>query len=333
MWMNFLKSALRQIRRQKSYSIINILGLSIGLACALLIFRWVAQEAGFDRFHEKYRSIYRVVCKWKHADLVSAATPGRLAGAMEEEIPEVIHAIRFMPGSRVVFRHGDKAFYEDGLVSMDPACFNVFTFPFLKGDPTDALDDPRGLVVTESMAKKYFGDADPMGREMVWNNWQTYHVTGVIQDVPLDSHLRFDCIDSHALGEQFWESGYSWQNFNQTTYVELVKETDAKAVAQKITALFARNNPNQAQYIESFRLQPLADIHLNTKVQGNQAWVTPKRTVQIYAFIAVLVLGIACINFMNMATARAMGRAREVGLRKVVGSGRFLLVMQFLERR
>lgn len=330
MWSNYLKAALRNMRRQKIYAAINILGLAIGMACAMVIFRWVAQEQSYDRFHEKHQSIYRVVCKWTDQALATANTPGRLAGAAEEEIPEVVRAVRFMPGSRVIIKHGDKAFYEDGLVSFDPACFDLFSFEFLRGDPSHALADKRALVLTESMAKKYFGDEDPIGQEMIWNNWQTYHVTAVIRDVPLNSHIHFDFIDSHALGEQFWEGGYSWRNFNQTTYVELHADADAHAVADKITALFAQNNPNQAQYLEKFILQPLTDIHLNAGVRSGSAQVTPRKTVQIFASIALLVLIIACINFMNLATARATGRAREVGLRKVVGSGRCMLILQFL---
>ncbi|MCK5146287.1 ABC transporter permease [bacterium] len=330
MWTNYVKAALRNMRRQKTYALINILGLAIGMACAMIIFRWVAQEQSYDRFHEKHQSIYRVVCKWKHDELASASTPGRLAGAVEEEIPEVLRGVRYMPGSRVIFKHGDKAFYEDGLVSFDPACFDMFSFEFLKGDPAHALTDKRGLVLTESMSKKYFGDEDPIGKDMVWNNWQTYHVTAVIKDVPLNSHIHFDFIDSHALGEQFWQGGYSWQNFNQTTYVELHEDADPAAVAQKITALFTLNKPNQAQYIEKFILQPLTDIHLNAGIRSRSAQVTPRKTVQIFASIAILILIIACINFMNLATARAAGRAREVGLRKVVGSGRWMLILQFL---
>ncbi len=329
MLKNYLKIALRHLQRQKVYSFINLAGLAIGMGCAILILLWVQDELSFDRFHGNAKNIYRVVSEWRENSTKSAKTPGRLAPTIKAEIPEIVNAARVMKGSRSAFQYGDKAFYEEAFFSVDPAFFEMFSFNFIKGDPATVLNDKRALVITEAMSQKYFGDEAPIDKTLNWNNWQNYQVTGVLRDVPESSHLQFDFLDSHQLGEQFWPGGYNWSNFIHETYVQLQDHADPREAGQKITASLLKNFPQISPYLKRLYLQPLADIHLDAEVADSNAVFGDIKYVYLFSLVAGFVLLIACINFMNLSTARSLQRAKEVGLRRVAGASRLQLIGQF----
>jgi len=329
MFKNYLKITLRHLQRQKVYSFINLAGLAIGMACAILILLWVRNELSFDRFHGNAKNIYRVVSEWRENSTKSAKTPGRLAPTIKAEIPEIVNAARVLKGSRSAFQYGDKAFYEEAFFSVDPAFFEMFSFNFIKGDPATVLSDKRALVITEALAKKYFGDEAPIGKTLNWNNWQNYQVTGVLRDVPENSHLQFDFLDSHQLGEQFWPGGYNWGNFIHETYVQLQDRADPQQAGEKITAVLLKNFPRISPYLKRLYLQPLADIHLDAEVTDGHTVLGDMKYVYLFALIAGFVLLIACINFMNLSTARSLQRAKEVGMRRVAGASRLQLIGQF----
>ncbi len=330
MFKSYLKIALRNLRRQKIYSFINIAGLAIGMACAILILLWVQDELTFDRFHENGNRIYRVLAEWSGQKELSSRTPGRLGPAAKEEIPEIVNSARLSKGTRSAFKYGDKAFYEEGHFEVDPSFFEMFTFPATRGDAKMALEDAQSLVITEKIAEKYFGKEDPIGKFLNWNNWRDYKVSGVLKNLPQNSSLQFSFLNSHHLTEKYWPGGYTWSNFIQETYVQLRDDANPEQVGEKLTALLHKNNPYKRSQLKKLHLQPLSDLHLNADIGRSNVVGGDRKYIYVFSLIAFFVLLIACINFMNLSTARSMQRAKEVGMRKVVGADRSRLIGQFL---
>ncbi len=318
---NHLKIAVRQIRRQKGYSFINIAGLAIGLAGFLLIGLWVADELSFDRFHAKKDRIFRVLNKVDSGQLIPSPTYA-LAPALKEEYPEVEEASRVWPWAGSLVRYGDKAFEEDRICLTDPGFFRMFTFPFLKGDPRTALADKSSIVLTESAARKYFGEAEPLGQVLVLDQYRAnFTVTGVIADVPLNSHIQFDLVARvELLGE---DRLARWEEWTGPVYVLLKPGAAAGAFTDKIADIYKRRVSPTVTYVPV--LQPLTDVRLNET--GRAAG---RQRVVFFSLVAVFILVMACVNFMNLSTARSAQRAKEVGIRKVVGARRPQLVGQFL---
>ena len=330
MFANYVKIAWRNIKKHKGYSFINITGLAIGMACCILILMWVQDELSFDRFHEKKEDIYRVISDWeKHNWKGMEGTPGPLAPAMEEAIPEVLFTARLAGHSRMVFKYGDKVFYEDRGVIADPALFNIFTFPVLKGNVETAFSKPTDIVITESMADKYFGAQDPMGK-VIDVEGQMATVTGVIQDPPHNSHLQFDYMSSFEFIRDLSGYGTTWGSFNFVTYTLLQKNVNPDIISQKLTDVAMKNECPQVKDGASFRLQRLLDVHLDARRYQRAGYVLgDQTTVTLFSVIAIFVLLIACVNFMNLSTARSSIRAKEVGLRKTVGADRSQIIKQF----
>ncbi|MFQ5824979.1 MAG: ABC transporter permease [bacterium] len=324
MFKNYLKIALRNIKRQKVYSFINIAGLAIGMACTILILLWVQDELSYDRFHENANEIYRIIGNF--GGTLIPAGPGPLAGFLKEEIPEIINATRLYPASGVFVHQGHK-FRESGLY-VEPEFLKIFTFPMVKGDPKSALNDLGSIVMTEDMAKKYFGDGDPMGKFLKQDNQFDVKVTGVIKNIPHNSslNLKFDYLQSFDI-VKFWKQPDSWMGSSDfQAYVLLAKNSALEVVNQKITDLRKRHFSTTGY---NFFLQPLTRMHLYSDFKfdaphGDIKYVT------IFTLVAFFVLVTACINFMNLATARFSKRAKEVGLRKVVGANRRQLIKQFI---
>jgi len=327
MLKNYLKVVLRTIRRQAGYSIINIAGLAIGMACCLVITLWVFDELSFDRFHRNAQDLYRVEENQSYSGRIYhvTVTPYPLAPALKQEIPEIAEATREVRSLGVLFRYKEKAFYEDGVAAVDPSFLRMFSFPLVQGDAATVLADPSSLVLTEKAAKKYFGDEDPLGKVLTVNNEYDLKVTGIARDVPLNSTIRFDMLFPYELLKSRGRTNENFGSNSIRTYVELRPGASVAAVNEKIRGFIKQRVPKTVTELELF---PFTRIHLH-QYFGYDHSAVAVRYVYIFSIIAAFVLLIACINFMNLATARSAGRAKEVGLRKVAGALKRHLVARF----
>jgi len=322
---NYLKIAARNILKHRGTSFINISGLAIGMACTILIFLWVQDEMSYDRFHVNTNEIHRIVQDpLRASDTHEAVTPGILGGVMEKEFPEVVKSARFSP-LRLRFKYGNESFLEKGGVA-DPEFFEMFTFPFIKGDSQKAFSDPFSIVITEKVAKKYFASEDPIGKVLSTINKTDFKVTGVIKSVSHNSHLQFDYLIPFKLLKRFGTKIDNWSNVSFYTYVLLREGSSRQEVDQKLKKLIEERDPGHNMYY----LQPLTRIHLYSNFNFDISSHGDIEFVTIFSLIAIFVLLIACINFMSLSTARSVRRAREIGIRKVVGATRLQLIIQFL---
>jgi len=339
MLKNYLKVAVRNLLRHKAYSLINIAGLAVGMACTILILLWVQYELSFDRYHENADRIYRLA-----ADIEIGKMRGRFAVSslpigptLQRDYPEVLRAVRFYPHDRKLLVHyKDKKFLEDGIIYTEDSIFDVFTFPLVSGDPKTVLATADSLVITEAMAEKYFGSENPIGKILKVEDKVDLKVTGVMQNVPANSHFTFNMLLSWELLKQ--DSGYNhwekqWIEHKFYTYLLLRSKQDAGQLEHKFAALIQSHMGKILEAlggrIEYF-LQPLTSIHLYSDLgleisgNGDIVWV------YVFTVIGLFILLIACINYMNLATARSLNRAKEVGLRKVLGAHRSGLIYQFI---
>ncbi len=338
MFKNYLKIALRNLLKHKSYSLINVVGLAVGMASCILILLYVQDELSYDRHHEKAEQIYRVTREWFNSDGSSSLHLGHVAPPigplLKNDFPDLLQVIRLNETGNTLLRHGDKVFQEERFFFADPQIFELFTLPLLKGDPKTALVDPNGVVITPAMATKYFGTVEPLGKVLNIDNQADLKVTGVMQELPTASHFHCDFIGSMKLLEQVYgENEFkNWGSNNYATYLLFPENYPTANFTKAIPAFIGRHHPDGEEAIPktTLRLQRLTDIHLHShldseiEANGNIVYV------YIFSAIAFFLLLIACINFMNLATARSANRAREVGLRKVVGAERAQLVKQFL---
>ena len=321
---NYVKVAIRKIRRHKGYSFINISGLAIGMACCFFVFLWVQDELSFDRFHSNVKEIYRVLLNPQDTDIYGSYGPGPLGPALKADYPEIINFTRTFGEANGPLKYRNQVF--TGKVrGVDNSFFEMFTFPFIKGDSKNCLSEPRSIVLTEKMAAILFHEEDPLGKTVGFEWWGTWHnlkVTGVIENVPSNSHLYFDYLLPFEFVTWSGMTIEDWDVVAYQTYVLLPENANSSAVQEKIAGTVQRHFP-ESPY--TLYLEPLTRIHLYNFPGGG-----PITYVYIFSLIGALILGIACINFMNLSTARSMERAREVGMRKVVGSTRAQLVKQFL---
>ncbi len=329
MFTSYGKAALRHIRHQKMYSLINVGGFSIGLAAAILILLFVRDEVGFDRFHANFDRTYRVVMEVREGGGVRnlAVTALPLAPALRAEIPEILSVARFSDRGTTLVGRDDRYFYED-LAFAEPEFNEIFSFPFLSGDPRKALSDPDSICLSEMMARKYFGNADPLGQVLVLQNQYDFKVTGVFRDIPTNSHLQFDFLVSYATLRNEPRMT-DWDSLsNDYTYVAVAKDTDPIALESKLQEVLERHVPPEDAAEITLRLQPLGEIHFSS-LRADIARTGDKAYIYIYPAIGALILLIACLNFMSLSTARSAKRAKEVGLRKVIGARRTQLIRQF----
>ncbi len=345
MWKNYFKIALRNLRKHKVSTVINVGGLALGLACCILLFLFVRHEWTFDRFHEKADRIHRLIRVEQDpggARRLRALNPPAMASALEEVFPEVEETVRFGRMTASV-THGEQTFEEDVLLA-DPAVFDVFTFPFAAGNPETALDDPNSVVLSEEAARKYFGSENPIGRRLtVAFEQHTLDavVTGVTREAPANSSIAWQLMMPYEnIQHRFAVPPSLWQQLSHEmpiarTYVLLPNPERAEALESKLPA-FAEERPSgEALHIVGgdeavgLRLQPLTEVHLSPEVTGGLTPASNPMYSYILAGIALLVLGIACINFMTLALGRSAGRALEVGIRKVVGARREQVAAQF----
>jgi putative ABC transport system permease protein len=328
---NLLKTAVRHIFKHFGYSILNVLGLTLGITCALFLVIYVADEVSYDRYHEKADRIYRVSSKITEPDdqftwLVAQIPFGP---QVVKDYPEVQSFVRFIPMGRSLFKFEDKEFNEENFYYVDSTLFDIFTYKVLKGEIKTALRDPKKIILTERIARRYFGNSDPIGKTLTTGT-NTFEVTGVIQDVPDNSHFSFDAV---AARNNLPKELGNWGNFGVSTYLLFPENFDVKSFEKKMQGMYDAYMKTifQAMKIKiEYILEPITRIHLYSK-NPNEPKPTGSITyVYIFALVALFLVLIAAMNYMNLATARSTKRAREVGLRKVVGSRRSPLIMQFL---
>ncbi len=323
---NYIITALRHVTRQKGYSFINIFGLALGLACSLLILLWVQDEISYDRFHKNVDRIYRVEEDQTYNGEIYHVnvTPYPSGPVWRDQIPEISESVRlqWMPG--MLFRYGEHSFFESRIRAADSSLFQVFSFHLLRGDPDKALTRPHSLVLTEETAEKYFGEDDPLNRDIMVNGIP-FTVTGVMEKVPPNSSFVFDVLVPFDLTKEMGDYDDSWGSNSITTMVMLEEHADRAPVDEKLTAVYNEHIPEGTV---KFMLAPLKRMHLYSYF-GFDHKPIGIQYVYIFTIIAAFVLLIACINFMNLSTARATIRSREVGMRKVVGGKRRNLLTQF----
>jgi len=329
---NYLKIAFRNLVRHKAFSIINITGLAIGMASSILILLWVNDELSYDRFHSNANQIYRIVC---NADEFKAAVnPAGMPAGLQSEIPSIKNTFRISHEMTILFEVGDHKFEEPHVFYADSTFFQMFSFALVKGDRATALQRTDGILITENTAKKYFGSENPIGKIMRKDNNTNLVVTGVLANVPSNSHLQFDIILPMSSVYQAFEDlkKSKWDNFNYYTYLQLDKnfKPTPAAIKQFNDRMDAIYKKHETRVKVNFQLQPLTDIHLHSKYSVDLPGHGNYQYVNIFFIVAIFILAVACINFMNLATARSARRAKEVGLRKVVGAGRYQLIAQFL---
>ncbi|MCK5148285.1 ABC transporter permease [bacterium] len=329
MIQTYVKIAFRNMQRQRIYTILNIGGLAVGLGMALIILLWVNNEMGFDRFHENAENLYRVVVSEilggnEEVHFTSTAAP--LGPELHTTYPEFLDVARVGSISGVVIGIGDDKNYERRIDCVDPAFFDIFTYPFIHGTPETALIHPHSLVLTESTAKRYFGSSDVLDRMVRINSQWDYKITGVIKDIPGNSHFTSRGFIPFKTLEEFGANLDRWDKFSYSVYAELVPDVDLSALNQKIHDHIRLHNENTRMTLS---MQSLLDIHLHSNNIWGYGGRGDIRYLIIFSSIALFLLVAACINFMNLATARAARRAKEVALRKTVGADRSVLVRQF----
>lgn len=332
LFFNYLKVGIRNFRKQKGFSLINILGLAAGLTCVILISMVILYELSFDGFIANKKNIYRVLTKVNRTASSETMAPVMLpfAPLAQEEIPEIKKAVRISE-KQILSTFGEKSFYERAQY-VDSGFFKVFGFRFLEGDPNTALADPKSVVLTEEAAEKYFGDGNPIGKLLQINRDDLYRVTGVIKNIPPNTHLKGNFFVSFSTYNKDNNPRLNdWGSFsNDYTYVLLKPNSDPQVVEKKFAAML--KSRLEKSYYERYRmlLQPLGDIHLTDDIVYDNAKTVSKTVLLAFGLIALFILVIAIINFINLTTARSARRNKEVGIRKVAGAGRGQLIRQFL---
>jgi len=342
---NYLKTAVRNLFKHKGYTFINILGLAIGMTACLLILLFVRHELSYDGYHQNSDRIYRVAmaARWGGRDFDIAVVPAATAKTMVTDFPEVEDAVRFRQRGDYIVQYKDQSFREEKIVFTDTTFFKLFSIPLLQGDADSALTDPYSIVLSRKTAQKYFRDEDPLGKTLKLDIRYDCKVTGIFEEIPDNAHFHFDILLSMESIEESRDLSWGSQNFQ--TYILLRQDADPSALEAKFPEMLEKYMwPQFAQILgitvdeihkstdmwAKFYLQPLKSIHLHSDLLGELGPNNDIRYIYIFSAIALFILIIASINFMNLSTARAAGRAKEVGLRKVLGSQRRQLIIQYL---
>lgn len=344
MFKNYLRVALRNLVKHRVHSIINVLGLSIGIAISILIMMLVLDEISYDRYHDDWEKIYRVnkLTNFEGQEQMSALTPLALKPAIQNEISQVRASTRILRGSHKLVRYGDLQFSAERFYYTDECFFSIFSIPLIRGDGENALSEPKTVVLTESTARQYFEDRDPLGRVLKLDNGWSFTVTGICEDVPENAHFHFDYLASLAGILEPYEPE-SWIYEMVATYIMIPDHQDKEVIKSQLDSFVlqyvipqvdmymgpaAATMTDEGEY--RFRLQPLSEIHLNNAMVGEFETGTDKVYIHIFISVSLLILLIACVNFMNLATARSITRSREVAIRKIVGASRKQMINQFL---
>ena len=340
---NYLTIALRTLRRNAGYTAINLVGLAVGLAACIVIGLYVRHELSYDDFHENADRIVRVVRASSAGDAFGPTDarnfdgtprmPPGLAQALRNRVPSVAQATAVYARSEHLLGRGETQLYADQVLHADTSFFEVFSFELLRGDPRSVLDAPGRIVLTASFARRLFGDDNPVGQTVVYENETEYEVAGVVADPPPTSHLQFDAVRSLAERERQTRYGSTidWNFYSAYLYLTLSDGSDVRTVERAVRELERAEKPKRRGPEATTRLQPLTKVHLySSGLSGDIGAQGDVRYLYFFGLIGLLVLGLACINYVNLATARALRRAREVGVRKTVGAGRGALIRQFL---
>jgi len=344
MFKNYYKIAWRNLLKKKAYSIINIFGLGLGIACCFLIFMFVQDELSYDNYHEKGNRIYRVTHGSKSADSKRQAKAypfwvwgnAPIGPALSHDFPEIDKVVQFSGRSDILLSYGDKTYQEDGVFFMDSTAFDIFSWPLLQGDPKTALIAPYSIVLTESTARKYFGDKDPLGKSLKGSesagrsNAGDYTVTGIMKDVPSNSHFRFNALLSMSTFKKSRPDIFNmWGYVDFYTYF-LVKEQFNESTFKKKIPAFLLRQQDDPKSTYTIVIEPLKDVYLRTSAERQPGETGSLPNIYVFSIIGIFILVIAMINFMNLSTARSMERGKEVGIRKSIGADRGSLIFQFL---
>lgn len=332
---NYLLLAIKHLRKQKAFSFINILGLTVGITCCFMIFLFILNELSYDSFHKNEKNIYRVVRvgnnNGERREVPYLSPP--YGPALLNDYPDAVEAETRVMRDNDLISYNNVSFNEKNVYLADKNFFEFFNFPLTKGSPATVLKDPNSIVLTETSAKKYFGNHDPIGKILQFNKDQQLKVTGVCKDVPVNSHLQFDMVIPLELLRPMQPDWFTqWPNNGLFTYVQLNPSVDPKQLEKNFPAFMDKYLGAyyaSAGFKMGLAIQPLSKVYFTTDAIGNVKYGN-KKMVYIFMCIAILILIIACINFINLATARATDRSREVGLRKVLGAVRRQLVSQFM---
>ncbi|HEY4334368.1 MAG TPA: ABC transporter permease [Puia sp.] len=336
---NLLTVALRNFKRDAWYSLLNILGLTLGITFSLFLIFYVKDELSYDKYNEKADRIFRISSNIKEADKDTmrwVSTQFPLAPTLKKEYPEVEEAVRFVGEDRKMYRRGEQRIYEDKIFYTDSNVFKIFTYPMLQGNPNTALTEPKSLVLTESVAVKFFGkSSNVVGQTLQDAKGDVFKVTGVVKDVPYNSHFRFNMLISRTTLSKTgqWDDNAGWGSFNYFAYVLVKPNTDPAAFQKKLIPMYDKfMAPIFAKYNVTMRyvVQPILSIHLHSKMAGEPEELGSMSYIYIFSAVAFFMLIIACINYMNLTTARSARRAKEIGVRKVTGSTQPQLMAQFL---
>ncbi|MEP7144037.1 MAG: ABC transporter permease [Ferruginibacter sp.] len=324
---NYFKIALRNFRKNKGYAFINMIGLSLGMACAVLILLWVNDEMQYDKFHKDYSHLYQVVENqtYEGKTYTFPSLPGLFGPAVKQELPEIKYAARTDWGTNMLFSVGEKNIYEEGLFT-DPDFLKMFSFQLLKGDVNNLLTDPTSIIITDKMAEKFFDKETALGKTIKVNNEKLFTVTGIIKDPPISSSLKFSWLTSFKSYEEKNPWLKQWGNNGIQTFVQLKNGVDPKQVDIKLHNFITGKD---TQAIAKPLLLAMKDWRLRSKFEEGRQVGGRIEYIKLFSIIGLLIIIIACINFMNLATARSEQRAKEVGVRKVMGADRGLLIRQF----
>jgi ABC-type antimicrobial peptide transport system permease subunit len=325
---NYFRVALRNITRHKVFTFLNITGLAIGMSASLLLVLWIQDELSFDKFNKNAAGIYRVEEDQFYSGerYHVTVTPQPSGPVWKEKIPEIVEQARIERLPRILFRNEDKVFFESAIVASDSGLLRMFTLPLLRGDPATALNAPNSLILSEKLAKKYFGDTNPVGKTVSLENKYQFMVTGVMKEIPENSIFSFEGVISFSFLKEIGAISNSWGNNSILTFVQLEEGSDLENVNRKLTDVVLEYHPTTTT---KFSVFPLLDIHLHSQF-GFRENNGPVIVLYIFSLIAVFVLLIACINFINLSTAKASSRSKEIGIRKVVGAERKTMIVQFM---
>lgn len=327
MLQNYFKIAVRSLLKNKLFSFINIFGLALGMSCSLLIWLWVKDEVSFNHSYPRLENIYMVRSgsEWKGAYSVGTVTPGPWSEAFEKEVPEIDAVTKITWAKELLVKVGEKTTKENGIYATKDF-FKVFQSPFVTGNPEKAIEQPTSIAISRKLAEKFYGTTNAIGRTLKLDNAKEFIVSAVFEDIPSNSSEQFDWIVNFKVQEQDWMKW--WGNYSFKTYLMLNAKANPAIAEKTMQKVISKYSPPQ---LTSFPvIQPMKDAYLYSEYEGLKATGGRIEYVRVFSIVAIFILLIACVNFMNLATARSVSRAKEVGVRKVVGAEKKYLVMQFI---